>query len=82
MALIKCHECGNEVSDQAQACPKCGAPVIARIRRQQKNVLIELGIRIVLAVVIGVTFWLMWKHVFKSAMAPLKVIEQKQQSTH
>ena len=27
MALIKCKECANEVSDQAKACPKCGAPV-------------------------------------------------------
>lgn len=24
MALIKCPECGNEVSDKAKACPKCG----------------------------------------------------------
>lgn len=27
MALIDCKECGNKVSDKAQACPKCGAPV-------------------------------------------------------
>jgi cytochrome c biogenesis protein CcdA len=27
MALIKCAECGNEVSDKARACPRCGAPV-------------------------------------------------------
>jgi TM2 domain-containing membrane protein YozV len=26
MALIKCNECGNEVSDKAASCPKCGAP--------------------------------------------------------
>jgi len=25
MALIKCKECGNEVSTTAKACPKCGA---------------------------------------------------------
>lgn len=25
MALIKCHECGKEISDQARACPGCGA---------------------------------------------------------
>lgn len=29
MALIKCGECGNEVSDKAAACPKCGAPIAA-----------------------------------------------------
>ena len=26
MALIKCTECGQEISDAAEACPKCGAP--------------------------------------------------------
>lgn len=25
MALIKCHECGNETSTTAASCPKCGA---------------------------------------------------------
>ena len=27
MALIKCPECGREISDTASACPGCGAPV-------------------------------------------------------
>lgn len=27
MPLIKCHECGNEVSTEAKTCPKCGAKV-------------------------------------------------------
>lgn len=27
MALIKCTECGNEISDKAVSCPGCGAPV-------------------------------------------------------
>lgn len=25
MALQKCHECGNDVSTEAEKCPKCGA---------------------------------------------------------
>ena len=29
MALIKCHECGKEISDSASSCPGCGAPVVA-----------------------------------------------------
>ncbi len=29
MALIKCPECGNDVSDVAKACPKCGFPIAA-----------------------------------------------------
>lgn len=27
MALIKCAECGKEVSDQATTCPQCGNPI-------------------------------------------------------
>jgi len=27
MALINCGECNHEVSDKAEACPKCGAPI-------------------------------------------------------
>ena len=30
MALIKCKECGAEISDAATACPKCGAPNVRR----------------------------------------------------
>jgi len=29
MALITCTECGNQISDRATACPKCGAPAEA-----------------------------------------------------
>lgn len=27
MALIKCTECGHEISDKAEACPNCGCPI-------------------------------------------------------
>ena len=27
MALIKCPECGKEISDKAKACPNCGCPL-------------------------------------------------------
>ena len=27
MALIKCSECGREISDKASSCPHCGCPV-------------------------------------------------------
>ncbi|MCX6758830.1 MAG: zinc ribbon domain-containing protein [Candidatus Nealsonbacteria bacterium] len=26
MALLKCKECGHEISDEAKACPNCGKP--------------------------------------------------------
>lgn len=27
MAIIKCPECGKEVSDKARVCPYCGIPI-------------------------------------------------------
>ena len=27
MALIKCSECGKEISDKANNCPNCGCPI-------------------------------------------------------
>lgn len=51
MALIKCKECGNEVSKKAKTCPKCGAPV-----KQSSSlgvVLLVGGVLIFLAVTIA-----------------------------
>lgn len=33
MALIKCSECGKEISDKATACPNCGIP----LRREDRG---------------------------------------------
>jgi hypothetical protein len=30
MALVRCSECKAKISDQAAACPQCGAPVVAQ----------------------------------------------------
>lgn len=38
MALIKCSECGREISDKAQSCPGCGAPLLAIVSDQQTKV--------------------------------------------
>ena len=27
MALVKCKECGKEISDKAKTCPNCGCPI-------------------------------------------------------
>lgn len=37
MALIKCMECGKDISDKAEKCPNCGCPV-ERINQQQKEI--------------------------------------------
>lgn len=37
MGLIKCPECQTEISDQALACPKCGAPQVAAKKAARKK---------------------------------------------
>lgn len=35
MSLVQCKDCGAMVSDQASACPKCGAPIEPAANGQQ-----------------------------------------------
>ena len=35
MALIKCSECGREVSDKASVCPDCGCPIEKKVICQE-----------------------------------------------
>ena len=51
MALIKCKECGNEISENATACPHCGCPV--NIPTKSKNILKKRAMIAIPLVVIG-----------------------------
>jgi hypothetical protein len=53
MALLKCKECGNEVSDQAKACPKCGAKVKKRWGVIKTVLVSVLGLWVIGVVVAG-----------------------------
>lgn len=37
MALIKCPECGKEISDKAVSCPQCGCPIIIHSAKDIKE---------------------------------------------
>ena len=37
MALIKCSECGKEISDKASTCPNCGNPI-----NQANKILVQM----------------------------------------
>lgn len=39
MALIKCEECGKEISDRANACPSCGNPINKSINEEEGRVI-------------------------------------------
>jgi len=51
MALVKCPECSNEISEEATSCPKCGHPV-AKLKAKSTG-------QATLAVLLGLgAFWL------------------------
>lgn len=50
MAMVKCPECGGDVSTQAFACPKCGAARVSRPVWGRVLILLALGA--------GLFYWL------------------------
>ncbi len=42
MALIKCPECGKEISDKAPACIHCGFPLESVTSKENENCIIAL----------------------------------------
>lgn len=48
MALITCKECGAQVSTQAKACPKCGAPIAVSLAKP-RSMFLWIVIPVVLA---------------------------------
>lgn len=41
MGLIRCPECGYEVSDKAVACVKCGFPLAEYVRKREKTCIVD-----------------------------------------
>jgi TM2 domain-containing membrane protein YozV len=57
MALINCGECGKQISDQAAACPHCGAPVTGRYQPATTPVVVKIpksrSTAVALAILLG-----------------------------
>ncbi len=41
MPLIKCPECGHDISDQAPSCPNCGLPISTKASASKVDVNVE-----------------------------------------
>ena len=50
MSLRKCHECGNDVSTEASACPKCGAKI-----KHEKKPMSKVMLLFLVVIVLGIT---------------------------
>ena len=44
MALVKCNECGNEISSTASRCPKCGARTLNSKKKRKRFTIIVITI--------------------------------------
>lgn len=53
MALIKCPECGKEISDRAGACPNCGCPINNGVETNPTTVQIRVVCKTTLMTVDG-----------------------------
>ena len=66
MALIRCSECGHQISDQAIACPECGYPLnnsnsdtdkrLQELREQDKKLLRKFGLLFLLGIILILAF--------------------------
>ena len=46
MALIKCSDCGKQISDRAGACPGCGAPVNGSLANAPSSAAVTKSVRV------------------------------------
>lgn len=53
MALIKCIECGTEVSDLAEKCPKCAYPISSKKEEAKVQIIEQTSKKLKMQLVIG-----------------------------
>ena len=60
MALINCPECGNKVSELADRCPHCGAPVAMRtlIGSTPAQTIINIMTMVVLVLLVAILLYI------------------------
>lgn len=58
MSLIKCPECGKEISDKAATCPNCGHPIQSKINKHPKWVIVLAAICGIIALFVCISAFL------------------------
>jgi hypothetical protein len=60
MAIIACRECAHHVSDQAESCPSCGAPIASNVKtRPRSRHRVAKGLSVLMALwTLGTLLWL------------------------
>ena len=80
MALIKCKECGKEISDQSKTCPNCGAKTETSIHKKH-NVIILLVVVIIIGI-IGTSIYFIKSNnpLYKYSQEAIKVLKNYKQN--
>ena len=80
MALVKCKECGNEISDQAITCPNCGAKTETAIHKKH-NVIILLAVVLIIGI-IGISIYFIKSNnpLYKYSKEAVKVLKNYKQN--
>ena len=55
MALIKCKECGKEISEEARTCPNCGAKTDIT-KKKEENIITALIIAVLILIIVVFIF--------------------------
>lgn len=64
MALIKCSECGKEVSDKANSCPNCGAPIKEDEIKKEINAGIKIGKKFAIILIVTLSLIIIGAFIF------------------
>lgn len=82
MALIKCKECGKEISDKATTCPGCGAKTEMAINNNNnnnKNIIIAISIIVIIATIGITTYFIRTSNsLYKYSRETIEILEQYQ----
>lgn len=58
MALIKCKECGKEISEDASKCPHCGCPkYTVRISKKGMTIINVVGVLLILGLILSCIYY-------------------------
>ena len=78
MALIKCSECGQMVSDKASSCPKCGNPIDGKSNGSWKKPI--MGIVILLIIIAGA--FGIWNVVKGNTQSDIQITKELSEAVH
>jgi len=76
MSLVRCSECGNQISTLAASCPKCGAPAGTRGIGTPLSTIQQTSKRLKLHIVLAsVVFWIgtVWLFMAPPSSIPMLV---------